>query len=68
MAFGLGVLKLSPVAFWGLTLRELEAALIGHHGRRPSIGEAPTRADLARLMARHPDSGHQSTERVTWQA
>ena len=38
MAFGLGVLRLSPAAFWGMTLRELAAAMRGgvSGGRRRS--------------------------------
>ena len=29
MAFGLGVLKLPPAAFWAMTLRELAAVMRG---------------------------------------
>jgi uncharacterized phage protein (TIGR02216 family) len=32
MAFGLGVLRLSPTAFWAMTPRELHAALEGVYG------------------------------------
>jgi len=54
MAFGLGVLKLPPAAFWAMTPRELDAALSGHFGRRRAQA-APSRDDLAALMAQHPD-------------
>jgi len=54
MAFGLGVLKLPPAAFWALTPRELDAALAGHYGRNRLRG-APNRADLQTLMAAYPD-------------
>lgn len=54
MAFGLGVLKLPPAAFWAMTPRELDAALCGHYGRRRV--QAPlSRADLSALMVSHPD-------------
>jgi uncharacterized phage protein (TIGR02216 family) len=49
MAFGLGRLRLTPAAFWSLTLPEL-AALIG-----PTTADAPTRADLLALMSDCPD-------------
>lgn len=55
MAAGLGTLRLSPRDFWGMTPRELDAALRGMFG----IGGAATRpsaGDLAALMARYPDS------------
>ena len=59
MAFGLGVLKLPPAAFWSMTPRELEAALLGHFGRR-LLAKAPNRDRLDALMAEFPD--HPATE------
>lgn len=58
MAFGLGVLKLPPAVFWAMTPRELDAALLGHYGRRRA--GAPRREDLATLMQQFPD--HPITE------
>jgi uncharacterized phage protein (TIGR02216 family) len=52
MAFGLGVLRLSPGAFWSMTPRELAAAAVGVFGRAPS---APSRATLEALMRDYPD-------------
>lgn len=54
MAFGLGVLKLSPAEFWAMTPSELDAALHGHFGR-PYGGTVPTRAVLAALLQQYPD-------------
>ena len=54
MAFGLGVLKLPPAAFWTMTPRELDAALRGHYGRRRA-GGALRRDDLNALMVHYPD-------------
>jgi uncharacterized phage protein (TIGR02216 family) len=52
MAFGLGVLKLTPAAFWAMTLSELAAVVrvitIGENGLR--------RVRLAELMDRFPDN------------
>lgn len=54
MAFGLGILRLAPDAFWRLSPRELEAALIGHFG--PSAGAACLdREVLHALMQSYPD-------------
>jgi uncharacterized phage protein (TIGR02216 family) len=52
MAFGLGVLRLPPEAFWAMTPRELVAAAAGVAG--PGA-EGLGRAELAALMARYPD-------------
>ncbi|HEY8261617.1 MAG TPA: rcc01693 family protein [Methylosinus sp.] len=52
MAFGFGVLRLSPGAFWSMTPRELAAAAEGVYGRAPS---APSRATLEALMRDFPD-------------
>lgn len=54
MAFGLGVLRLSPHAFWAMTPRELMAAHRGVVGRG---GEALGRARLDDLMGQFPDGG-----------
>lgn len=55
MAFGLGVLRLSPEAFWAMSLPELRAAINGHRGQAGGPA-APTRAGLAALIARYPDT------------
>jgi uncharacterized phage protein (TIGR02216 family) len=53
MAFGFGILRLSPQAFWSLTPREIAAAARAHGAGQ---GTAPmTPADLAHLAAQHPD-------------
>jgi len=52
MAFGLGVLRLSPHAFWAMTPRELMAA---HRGVVGQGGEAVGRARLNNLMGQFPD-------------
>jgi uncharacterized phage protein (TIGR02216 family) len=54
MEIGLGVLGLTPLAFWSLTPRELQAAL---RGRLGLVGEnlAFSRNDLDALMQRFPD-------------
>ena len=52
MAAGLGLLRLSPQAFWSLTPRELDAAL----GAVLGPAAAPiSRGDLAGLMRQYPD-------------
>ena len=52
MGFGLGVLRLSPDAFWRMTPRELAHAITGSRGRAP----APIpRADFDALMHAFPD-------------
>lgn len=51
MALGLGLLRLTPAAFWAMTPRELERAL----SVLPSGGQAPRRADLSALMRIFPD-------------
>jgi uncharacterized phage protein (TIGR02216 family) len=55
MEAGLGLLRLAPDVFWRMTPRELDAALRGAFGataRQMPMG----RADLAALMAAHPDA------------
>jgi uncharacterized phage protein (TIGR02216 family) len=54
MGFGLGVLRLSPRAFWSMTPRELAAAAEGRTGR-PSDLRPPSLAEMARLTAAFPD-------------
>lgn len=54
MAFGLGVLKLEPAAFWAMTPRELDAALQGHYGRSRHVEGMP-RVALQALLDRFPD-------------
>jgi uncharacterized phage protein (TIGR02216 family) len=54
MAAGFGLLRLSPLAFWSLTPRELDAALGAILG--PAAAAAPlSRRELSRLMRRFPD-------------
>ena len=54
MAAGLGLLRLTPSAFWSMTPRELEAALRGLLG--PAQPDTPLpRSALAQLIARYPD-------------
>ena len=53
MRLGFGVLRLGPREFWGLTPRELAAAIEGAGGR--SRGRPPDRSTINRLMAAFPD-------------
>jgi uncharacterized phage protein (TIGR02216 family) len=53
MAFGLGVLRLSPTDFWAMSPREIEAAARGLSG--PPVQSAPRRSALEALMKRFPD-------------
>ena len=53
MGIGLGVMGLAPAVFWGMTLKELAAAIGGRAG--PPRLAAPTRAELAGLMQQFPD-------------
>ena len=52
MAAGLGLLRLSPAAFWAMTPRELERALSAFRGPRR---DPPGRAALEALMRAFPD-------------
>lgn len=52
IGFGLGVLKLSPDAFWRMTPRELALAIEAVTGRS---AEPLGRAAFAALMTRFPD-------------
>ncbi|HTJ56993.1 MAG TPA: rcc01693 family protein [Devosiaceae bacterium] len=53
MRFGFGTLRLSSRDFWGLTPRELAAAVEGAAGR--SRPRPPDRSTMGRLMAAFPD-------------
>lgn len=53
MALGLGRLRLAPTVFWGMTLQELDAALVGAFGGVRA--ERPVRSELTALMAQFPD-------------
>lgn len=52
MGFGLGVLRLAPREFWGMTPRELALAYQALCGRRTA---PPGREALDELMRRFPD-------------
>jgi uncharacterized phage protein (TIGR02216 family) len=54
MRLGLGVLRLEPDAFWGMTPIELLRALEGS-GVVPVGGTGLRRSGLERLMAAYPD-------------
>lgn len=53
MAVGLGLLRLSPEAFWSMTPVEFARAV---SARGMGRGAAPRRSDLAALMRAFPDS------------
>jgi uncharacterized phage protein (TIGR02216 family) len=55
MAIGLGVLGLTPLVFWSLTPKELNAALSGKFGSGANL-QALTRGDLTELMRQFPDT------------
>jgi uncharacterized phage protein (TIGR02216 family) len=54
MRVGLGVLRLSPEAFWAMTPREFAAAATALAEAAPP---PMTRGDLDALRARFPDDG-----------
>lgn len=54
MGFGLGVLRLSPAAFWDMTLKEMAAAM---QAVLPEAAGAVSKAALDALMRRFPDKG-----------
>lgn len=57
IGFGLGVLRLSPDAFWNMTPRELAFAIAAVRSAQP---HAPERATLDQLMRQYPDqAGHE---------
>ncbi len=51
IGFGLGILRLSPQAFWAMTPRELALAIRAVTGATAPLA----RNDLAELMERYPD-------------
>jgi uncharacterized phage protein (TIGR02216 family) len=59
IGFGLGVLRLSPEAFWTMSVRELALAIEAVRG--PRIVPF-ARADFAALMRRFPDAGNATDE------
>jgi uncharacterized phage protein (TIGR02216 family) len=54
MQFGLGILKLSPDAFWRMTPKELGAAIEGAQGRTNTLSPL-SRQRLDELTASFPD-------------
>lgn len=54
MAFGLGVLGLSPNLFWTMSVSELMAAMRGRLGGAAQV-PALSRAGLEEMMAAFPD-------------
>jgi uncharacterized phage protein (TIGR02216 family) len=56
IGFGLGILRLSPDAFWGMTPRELDCAIAAVTGRLHGAGAALDRPALRQLMQRYPDA------------
>jgi len=54
MKFGFGYLKLSPDAFWDMTLRELDAAIEWSFPKQRNQ-TAPTTSNLAYLIETYPD-------------
>jgi uncharacterized phage protein (TIGR02216 family) len=57
MSTGLGLLRLSPHAFWSMTPREFERAA---SAVLPRLISAPRRDELAEMMRRFPDEGEAS--------
>ena len=62
MRVGLGLLRLPPDVFWGMTPRELGHALEGAGLASPGIS-ALRRDDLVQLIARFPDLEEEPDER-----
>lgn len=61
LGFGLGVLGLSPDAFWAMTPRELQAAINGRSGCSGRLGRSGAREAMPRgafdaLIRCFPDS------------
>lgn len=56
VGFGLGVLRLSPAAFWSMTPRELTMAAQGLAG--PAAAPPMDPDTLTALRARYPDDPH----------
>lgn len=62
MRLGLGILRLAPKEFWGMTPRELAAAyegVVGITARSTPLG----RTNLEALMQRFPDKGQDHAAR-----
>jgi uncharacterized phage protein (TIGR02216 family) len=57
IGFGLGVMRLSPDAFWKMTPRELAHAIRAVRG---PVLAPPSRAALDALMEKYPDGRRQS--------
>lgn len=57
IGFALGVLRLSPEAFWRMTPRELAHAIRAVRGVAPS---PPSRAEFDALLRRFPDADDRS--------
>jgi uncharacterized phage protein (TIGR02216 family) len=57
IGFALGVLRLSPEAFWRMTPRELAHAIRAVRGA-PAV--PPTRAEFDALLRRFPDADDRS--------
>ena len=53
MAFGFGVLKLSPKKFWKMSLPELQATIDGMCGYE--VHDPLSREELSNLMQLYPD-------------
>jgi len=51
IGFGLGILRLSPEAFWKMTPRELSLAIAAATGRSAPI----ERGTFEQMMTRYPD-------------
>ena len=58
LAFGFGVLRLSPSAFWTMTPRELAAAARARLG----ASDRPDPSVLRALIEHHEEAGHGTTD------
>ena len=58
MAVGLGLLGLTPAAFWAMTPKELAAAIRGRLGPLPDA--PPSKGELIAMMTRFPDQRGES--------
>jgi uncharacterized phage protein (TIGR02216 family) len=54
MGVGLGLLRLSPSAFWAMSMPEFTAVASTLLGHSPGA-DAPSRFALSELMQRYPD-------------
>ncbi len=54
MAFGFGKLRLSPIEFWSMTLREITAASVALTGFS-GAGNPPPRSSLTHMLEDYPD-------------